>query len=152
MASDKIQEYTLRVGSHTWIDGKTYGPGDKMTLTREQMERIGKDRFEGQTGEETKATIDNLQQEISRLKEQVAQLKGVAGQSEQIESEENSGDESDYSEILSKSVPDIASYLQTVHSVSALNDIQAEESKGGQPRVGVLKAINQRREELSQNQ
>lgn len=49
MAPDEqipTQEYVLKTGSHTWIDGKTYAVGDRMQLTKDQMERIGKERFE----------------------------------------------------------------------------------------------------------
>lgn len=49
-SSEPTREYTLKIGSHTWIDGKTYAAGDKdnnkMQLTKAQMERIGVERFE----------------------------------------------------------------------------------------------------------
>lgn len=49
-SSEPTREYTLKIGSHTWIDGKTYVAGDKdnnkMQLTKAQMERIGVERFE----------------------------------------------------------------------------------------------------------
>ena len=154
MASEQTKEYTLRTGSHTWIDGKTYTANDpdnnKMTLTKEQMERIGKERFEGQTSEATQTTISNLTSEIARLKGQLAQLNSQVGQAgQESRGEKDNETPTDYSDILSKSIPDITSYLQSVNDVSVLSSIQTEESKGGQPRVGVLKAINQRREELS---
>lgn len=147
--TEKTQEYTLKVGSHTWTDGVTYVAGDpsrdKMQLTKDQMERIGKERFQDQTPEVANATIDSLTEEVRQLKAKLAELQGEEGNEESAEVDHS---DTDYSDILSRSVPDIAAYLQGVNDVAALNAIQAEESKGGQPRVGVLKAINQRREEL----
>ena len=49
-STEPTREYVLKTGSHTWIDGKTYVAGDennnKMQLTKDQMERIGVERFE----------------------------------------------------------------------------------------------------------
>lgn len=146
--SEQTKEYVLKTGSHTWIDGKTYVAGDennnKMQLTREQMERIGKERFEGQTVEAANTEdVDRLKEENRQLREQLAQFR------QGINTEENSESGSeDYSEFVNRSVADIATSLQSITDLSALTAIQAEESKGGNPRVGVLKAINQRREEL----
>lgn len=150
---EKTQEYTLKVGSHTWIDGKTYSANDpdnnKMQLTREQMERIGKERFLGQTVEATNTEdVDKLKEENRQLREQLAQLRqsasGSGGETENEDSESGSS----YSDLLSKSVPEITLHLQTVKDVSVLSSIQTEESKDGRPRVGVLKAIEARRQEL----
>lgn len=144
--SDKTQEYTLRVGSHTWIDGRTYNANDpennKMTLTKDQMERIGKERFESQIADQSQSEdMEKLKEENRQLREQLAQFRQGNLDSG------DSGDE-DYSDFVNRSVADITASLQSITDLSALNAIQAEESKGGQPRVGVLKAINQRREEL----
>jgi hypothetical protein len=146
MASEQTKEYTLKTGSHTWIDGKTYTAGDpdnnKMQLTREQMERIGKERFEGQTVDTTNTEdVDKLKEENRQLREQLAQVQ------QQQQSGGSGG--GNYSDLLSSSVPEITSKLQSVADLSALAAIQTEESKDGRPRVGVLKAIEQRREELS---
>lgn len=50
--------------------------------------------------------------------------------------------------LLSKSVPEIESELRNINDVSALDAIQREENAGKQ-RIGVLKVIKSRREELS---
>lgn len=44
--NEPTREYTLKTGSHTWVDGIMYVAGDKIQLTRSQMERIGSERFE----------------------------------------------------------------------------------------------------------
>lgn len=146
---EKTQEYTLKVGSHTWIDGKTYTASDpdnnKMQLTREQMERIGKERFEGQTVEAANTEdVDKLKEENRQLREQIAQFR----QSASGDSSGESGASGEYSDLLSNSVPEITKQLQKVTDTFTLAAIQAAESKDGQPRVGVLKAIEARREEL----
>lgn len=53
-----------------------------------------------------------------------------------------------HTDLLSRSVPEIESELRTINSVSDLDSIQREETAGRQ-RVGVLKVIKARREELS---
>lgn len=149
--SEQMQEYTLRVGSHTWIDGKTYSVGDKMVLTREQMERIGKERFEGGssgdqtlTAAESSSELESLREENRQLRERVKYL----GAYQEAENEEQAEDES-YAEFLNRSVPEISTSLQTITDLSVLASIQSEESKDGRPRQGVLKAIQARREELA---
>jgi hypothetical protein len=144
MASDHLveREYTLKVGSHTWIDGKTYTagtPDNKMMLTREQMERIGKERFEGQSVESQSNDLEALRQENRQLREQLAQMQSTSTSTTANES---------YTDFLNRPIPEISADLKSISDPSILSAIQAEENKGGQPRVGVLKAIEQRREEL----
>jgi len=151
MASDQVKEYILKTGSHTWIDGVTYGVGDKMQLTHEQMERIGKERFVGQTPDDVStADLDALREENKRLKELLAAVTKTTSATAETESESVPVSKTEsYTDFLNRPIPDVSADLQSINDISVLNAIQAEESKGGQPRVGVLKAINQRREELS---
>lgn len=147
-----MAKYTLKTGSHTWVDGKTYyAGGEPMELTKEQMERIGKERFEGQTPEEDLSNdIEKLREENRRLRARLVELGDEQEEEKEEEDKTNSGGSGagNYSNLLSNAVPEITSQLQSIADLEVLDAIEAEESRDGRPRVGVLKAIKDRREAL----
>jgi len=121
--ADETREYTLLSGVHTWIDGVTYGVGDKLMLTESQMKRIGKHRF-----------VEENERDVK-----IVDVDATATPP--------NTDEAEISELLSKSIPDIKEELGDVSDLSILTKIYDSEM-AGKKRVGVLTAINDRRLEV----